>query len=299
VFNPAIVSFRGERLMAHRVVTPDMRRRIAVCRLDEAWNVRPESLVPLSDHLVGGGDWHADPRFCVHGERLFLHFNDGARVPNQISVVELDPDRLLPTGPARPLVLDGRRAVEKNWLLFDYDDAVFAVYWSSPHVVLRVRLDGHGPVRCEPAFEVRWDASPYAARHGEPRGGTPPVRAGNRYFSFFHSFRLAPFALRLVRRALGRHERARRYLGGFYGFDAAPPFAPARIARAPVLEPPRLKLPHRRRLDPGSDCWVYPSGAVLLDGQWVVSYGSRDQFCCLQVLSHEALLAMTVPVTPS
>ena len=88
VFNPSITMHGAAWLMAYRVVLPDQRRRIAVCRLDDEGQVQLGSPMPLSDLLTDGGDWHADPRFCSFGDRLLLHFNNGARVPKS----QLDDD---------------------------------------------------------------------------------------------------------------------------------------------------------------------------------------------------------------
>src|SRR6185503_18126361 len=98
VFNPSIARWRDSLLLVYRVVLPDLRRRLAVCRLDESLRVVNRSVVPLSDHLDGAGDWHADPRFCLYGDRLLIHFNTGmpAHGANDIFVVELDPDSLYP-----------------------------------------------------------------------------------------------------------------------------------------------------------------------------------------------------------
>lgn len=86
--------------MAYSVVLPDMRRRIALCRLDATLQVVKHSHIPLSDVLIDCGNWHADPRFCVYGGRLLLHFNNGfgesGRGTNRIFLVEIDPDTLIP-----------------------------------------------------------------------------------------------------------------------------------------------------------------------------------------------------------
>lgn len=86
VFNPAIVMIHGRFIMAYRVVTADGVRRVAISELD-AVSLQPktETIVPLSDLIQDGGQWCADPRFCTFGERLFIHYNDGWRIPNQIS----------------------------------------------------------------------------------------------------------------------------------------------------------------------------------------------------------------------
>jgi hypothetical protein len=297
VFNPSIARYRDSLLLVYRVVLPDLRRRLAVCRLDASLHVMPGSVVPLSDHLEGVGDWHADPRFCVYGDRLLVHFNSGMPThgANDISVVELDPDGLHPRGPARRLALARRRTIEKNWMLFEHEANLYAVYGIAPHIVLRLNLGSPGrtgPVDCSRVYEVTWDASAYARRYGELRGGTPPVRHGNRYYTFFHStYPIQRLWRTLSRRVFGHPVARRTYVGGFYGFTAAPPFTPMIYTPVPVIRPPSLAWRHRERLDPGVARFVYPGGAILRDGSWIVASGVQHEYCCLDSFAHDELMA--------
>ncbi|MCB0058131.1 MAG: hypothetical protein KDE45_13935 [Caldilineaceae bacterium] len=147
IYNPAIVRFRGRLLMAYRVdfgYEKPFRVATALCRLDEDLRVIPESVTPLSDTIDGGATNHYDARFLVYRDRLFVHYNnDWNTVPNQIHLVELDPDTLQARSPARLLELDGPRALcEKNWMLFEHDGELFVIYWVQPHCVLRAELAG-------------------------------------------------------------------------------------------------------------------------------------------------------------
>jgi hypothetical protein len=291
-FNPAIAVFREERLMAYRIVGPDRRRRIAVCRLDVRWNIKLGSRVLLSDHLLEAGGWHADPRFCVFGNRLFLHFNDGFRRPNRISLVELDPDTLVPKGPARPLLLDVlRRDIEKNWMLFDYEGMLLAVYTISPHVILRVFPDDrHEAVPCTRIYENDWEPSAYSSRFGALRGGAPPVRVGETYYSFFHSVYRVPFPRRVFNRLIhGKNTRTYRCAMGFYGFSASPPFRPKSFTPKPIMSPPRSNVAVANQLNRRVDRTVYPCGSVFLDNLWAVSFGINDSSCRIRFFSHEAM----------
>jgi hypothetical protein len=308
VLNPAITTFGRELLMSYRVVTPDRRRRLATCRLDPSLRVIPNSLTLLSDSIHNGGDWHADPRWLIHQGQLFVHYNTGDHPsPNTIFLLEVDPDTLEARAPARPLTLEGpRQLVEKNWMLFDHDGDLYAVYWISPHVILRVDMRNAGPIRCRQVHTVSWDAAAYTRRYGELRSGTPPNRCGDRYYAFFHSAcpvgvlaRWSPWLalLPFVRRYRWRLAPL-RYVGGFYGFAAAPPFEPVCFVPQPILhEPPQLRRQgSRRRLDARVECVAFPVGAVLsAEGRWLVSFGALNAYCCLSVFQHQALLAQSVP----
>jgi hypothetical protein len=307
VYNPAIVGFRGRLLMAYRVDSGrrgTVQRRIGLCELDASLGVVPDSVIPLSDTLRGGDPRHYDPRFLVYRGRLFVHYNNNFMTrPNQISLVELDPDTLEAKAPARPLHLDGpRQEIEKNWMLFEHDGDLLAVYQIAPHTILRVNLDGQGAVECKPVHTTAWDVSAYAATYGAPCGGAPPVRQGDAYVSFFHSrYPISPlrWVLRFwpvtpgtvlpryvaaVERRLRRPFAQARYAAGAYAFEAAPPFRPLWITPQPVLrpedEPPRRQ---HHRANPFADGIVYPCGAILEDdGRWLVSYGLHDERCCLR-----------------
>lgn len=309
VYNPAIVRFAGRLLMAYRVDSgrrKTTQRRIALCQLDAALQVIPASVVALSDTIPGSDARHYDPRFLVYRGQLFIHYNNNfATIPNQISLVELDPDTLEARTPARPLHWDGpRQAIEKNWMLFEHEGELLAIYQIAPHVVLRADLAGSGSILCKTAYKTDWDVAAYAARFGAPRGGAPPVRQGDAYVAFFHS-RRSISRLRWVDRhwpipdgvnlpryvaaVLGRLRRpfARaRYYGGAYAFEAAPPFRPLWLGHEPVLSP-EAEAPYRRRrrANPVADGIVYPSGALpWAGGQWLVSYGVHDERCCLRVV---------------
>jgi len=293
--------------MAYRVDSgrrETAQRRIGLCALDDHLNVVPGSVVPLSDTIRGGDPRHYDPRFLIYRDRLFAHYNNNFTTrPNQIYLVELDPDTLEARSLARPLHLDGpRQEIEKNWLLFEHDGDLLAVYQIAPHTILRVDLAGTGSIKCATLYKSIWDVSSYADRFGMPCGGAPPVRQGAEYISFFHSrylisrlrwvLRYWPIApgttlpryLAAIERRLRRPFAQVRYVAGAYAFDVAPPFRPRWITPEPLLcpedEPPRQ---HRHRANSWADGIIYPCGAVPSDdGSWLVSYGLHDERCCLR-----------------
>ncbi len=302
VFNPALTRYRGELLLVYRVDfgrQASARVACAICRLGDNLQVRAGSIVPLSDTISQGGQNHYDPRFLIYQERLFIHYNNNYNaIPNQIYLVEVDPDTLAAKAPARLLDLAGpRQKIEKNWMFFEHEDKLLAVYAIAPHTILQADLAGAGPVRCHPAFQTDWEVSAYAARWGEPRGGSPPVRVGESYIAIFHS-RVQTHRLPSVHTLghLSWGKRLRRWwrekinplkiYGGVYGFAARPPFAPTFIGSQPVLRPDNeasQRRPTASHLSPRRV--VYPSGLVHLpDGRWLVSYGVHDERCVVRTL---------------
>lgn len=112
-----------------------------------------------------------------------------------------------------------------------------------------------------------------------------------------------PISVDLLRRMAGRlfRQMARnrlRYVAGFYGFSATPPFQPVLFTPAPVLvsEPdlPRRCLPP---LDSRVRDIVYPSGAVWTEGKWIVAFGVGNEFCCIKTLAHHDLLNVSSRIT--
>lgn len=315
VFNPAIVRFQERLLMVYRVdfgrgTSANTRAACAICVLDEQLQVTPGSVVALSETIVDGGANHYDPRFLVMGNRLFVHYNNSWDTqPNQLFLVEIDPDRLAAKAPARPLALDGpRQSIEKNWILFEHGGELFAIYQIDPHIVLHLEIDAPGAVRCRPVYRAEWETAHYTRRYGAPRGGSPPVRVGDSYVALFHSLTLPhrltpanppPVVARLnragwfttIKRWLRDRLDPLRYYGGVYSFAATPPFAPTYLRPEPLLRPEREARRLRAtaaHLTPRRV--VYPSGLVhLAPDRWLVSYGVHDERCVLRSFTDREL----------
>jgi FkbM family methyltransferase len=152
---------------------------------------------------------------------------------------------------------------EKNWTFFEHGGRLYAVYAIAPHKVLAI--DGE---RVELAYEV-----PTPAPWGpgtEMRGGASPVRVGDQFYSFFHS-RSEVNGL-LV------------YTAGLYTFDARPPFRVRRIIPEPIL----VADPATKPADQYAAV-VFPGGAVLCDGRWVIAAGVHDRWTELYQFDAAAL----------
>lgn len=286
IFNPALTVFDAQLLMAYRVVTADGKRRLAICRLNPTLQVIPGSVVPLSDSIQNGGEWHADARFCTAGGRLFVHYNDGwCKDGNHVFLVDIDPDTLEAAAPARQLVMDGpRRPVEKNWMLFEQDGELWAIYTIAPHVVLKLEPDGADTILCRPMFCTEWPTDSYTSRFGSLRGGAPPQRYQDGYISVFHSCFPVRRVQSVLRRLLGKPSTQNiRYVAGAYGFEASPPFAPQWLHPRPILQPPSLPRRQHPPMDNRVERVVYPCGSVFYRDRWLVSFGVDNEYCCIAV----------------
>jgi len=144
---------------------------------------------------------------------------------------------------------------EKNWTWFFHENSLHLDYQFSPHVVLRVMGE-------KSVTEHRTD-TPLAAnwKYGHIRGGTPPVRVGDEYISFFHSSQKWT-------------EKQNRYFMGAYAFEARAPFAVTRMTPEPLLS--------GSEYDPrtlGGPLCVFPCGSILQDETFTVTLGVNDQAC--------------------
>lgn len=162
---------------------------------------------------------------------------------------------------------------EKNWTWFEHADEVGSfstmhyVYSISPHVVVST------------IAQMAQNRIPW--QYGEPRGGTPPVRVGDEYISFFHS-------------SLPWQPPKRRYFMGAYTFSAKPPFEPLRSTRAPLLIGSEQDM---RSLN--SPLVVFPCGALKDkdDGEWLVTFGLNDEHCAWIRIPDDALQERLVPIS--
>lgn len=305
VFNPAILRGPDGLVMAYRVVLPDESRHIAMCRLRNDWSVIRDSVAPLSDHLAyadaptadpGLHAKPADPRLLTIRGRLYMHFNSGSRPkPNRIYLVEIDPATLLPIGKAREVTRPGpRQLVEKNWMLFEHADEVFAVYQFSPLVILRVDLSDPERVVCTDAYTHEWDSWPYEEAYGELRGGATPVRHDGRLYFVTHSLlRGDPDPARPKFEALC-------YVGAVVALADRPPFAPVLFSPRPVLEllATEQARPHQPRLDGRCQEAAYPDGAVGDADGLTISYGVNERYSALRMIDWADLHVRLIPVVP-
>jgi len=141
---------------------------------------------------------------------------------------------------------------EKNWTWFFHNDLPHMVYLMQPHTVV--------------PFNAFFEAGkPYITEdinplwmHGLPRGGSPPVLVDDEYWSFFHSS--TPW--------IGKK---RRYHMGVYAFEAKPPFRITRMSSLPLLSGSK-----EDKWQEGKPLVVFPGGAVLEDGKWLVVFGVND-----------------------
>jgi len=185
-------------------------------------------------------------------------------------------DRIDPVygGNAKP----GRNGndIEKNWLWFWPEGS------DDPHLVYGAN-DEHTVVRFDKGFVMReeWKTRFEADwKWGIIRGGTPPVRFGCEYWSFFHS------SLPL------NTKYRRRYFMGAYSFLAEPPWTVTQVTGKPLLA-----ASDEDEWWPQKPLVVFPCGAVLQGNTWLVTMGMNDLKCAWIKIPHVDLASQMRPLS--
>lgn len=283
-WNPSLIRYNGAFLMAFNSKSPGMRHcTVKIAYLDDSLEVKNEIFEYSADRDV------SDMRLFLHDAQLFGTFFRGdqhqpgsgqvlVRFSKGIEIVETHDLRY------------GRASqFEKNWQFFSHDRNLFAIYSVQPHKILSWR-HGQLSLACETSANLDYP--------GKPSGGTPPVKFGREYLSFFHAwqpwnergasklkFRMAPLASLLNRLVGWPFPGActwphRIYSLGAYTFDQTPPFRILRYTRRPIMTAP-ISDAHA-----GLPACVFPCGAYTQDNVILVSIGYHDREC--QVLKLEA-----------
>jgi predicted GH43/DUF377 family glycosyl hydrolase len=231
---------------------------IGICEMRHGQPVRSSNtriLLPRSDC----GDRHEDPRIFECDGKLWISYVCVSNGSVGIQIARLSPDMKVLEHIIPGYGRNFSGAIQKNWSFFGYNGEIFFVYLADPHEVVSLR----GEKLVSRVDGVRW-------RYGTVRGGTPPIRVGDRFWTFFHSRRL-------------EGNRWRYYMGA-YSFMASPPFAPISMTPVPLLaasgRDPQL---HRLPLV------VFPCGAIKRKGGWIVSLGVNDVNIALFSIGDDAL----------
>jgi predicted GH43/DUF377 family glycosyl hydrolase len=155
---------------------------------------------------------------------------------------------------------------EKNWLWFSHEGNLHLIYSAMPHLVVRWTED------MKPADSWQTITPMVQWKMGEIRGGTTPVLVGREYWTFFHS-------------SLPWQGKKRQYHMGAYAFEAHPPFRITKITTRPLL----TGSPNDYWL-PGKPACIFPCGALIRNGKWLVVGGSNDLECFHFEIPHADLV---------
>lgn len=305
-FNPSIVHWRGELLISFRELPlPDEAfpcsiqssslSGIGLQFLHEDFSLDGEAhMLKLPGCLVNGKleSRAEDARLFTIDGRLYILYSDNL---NEIIteggfrmlVGELDFNgknfflkslELINNFPGQSPKLR-----EKNWVPFDYKGAMMLAYHIKPHIIFYPNLDGSGSAEdfATTASNVNW-------KWGELRGGTPALRMGNQYLSFFHS------CIETVTEH-SKGEKILHYFMGAYTFEKHPPFQLTQISQNPIFG---------KKFYEGKEYvyyWkpvrvVFPCGFIY-DNEYIwVSYGRQDHEIWIVKLDRQGLLESLIPI---
>lgn len=299
-FNPSIVRWRGALLMSFRELPlpedafPCQIHSSSISQLglvflfeDFTLDGMPQ-LLEIPGRIVDGKNEcrSEDARLVVVDGRLYIVYSDNrdeevTEGGFRMYVAEIDYDgekfslKNLEVINHFPEASPKRR--EKNWVPFDYFGSLLLAYHIDPHTILYPCLDGSESA--EGLFSTKQDIS---WKWGEIRGGTPALRCGSQYLSFFHS------SIDVATdHSCG--EVMPHYFMGAYTFQKNPPFALTGISPEPIIG---------RNFYEGNIYtyyWkpvraIFPCGFIL-DGDYIwVSYGRQDHEIWLVKLDKNGLL---------
>lgn len=258
-YNSGMVQAGDTVLLATRVYDAGRNRcEIELQRLEggRATPIRRMEL-PSTSNL----EEYEDARLFWHDERLFMAYTEGHYYKEPyVSIqrlVELDEDLEVVRSVPLHYGFNGRGRSEKNWQFFSHEGRIHFVYGFHPHVVVAIEEDGR--------IAGEWTTPGIRWPYGTMSGGTPPVRAGGYYLSFFHSYVKIP-------------ARDRRYSFSAYLFSGGPPFGIQQVtlplARGSANDPdlPNAKVPHWMPLV------VFPCGHLVREDHHLLSVGLNDSF---------------------
>jgi predicted GH43/DUF377 family glycosyl hydrolase len=234
----------------------------------DTWEVSHERILDgprITEDQLG----REDPRLWLWQGNLHVTYSGLENVSNgmRTSVCSARIDREHHLVESRYEHYDNRTSWEKNWGFFTQDERRYCVYNIAPHHVFR--MDRKVTEEYRTPFSPAWH--PWSLR-----GGASPLLVGDEYYSFFHGVCLR-----------GRTA----YCVGLYTFDAEPPFRPRRMVQYPLLLPEL-----RDRGGRGCKDVIYPGGAVLHRGLWLIAAGYYDRECRMYSLDAQEVEELLKPI---
>lgn len=264
-YNASTCCIHGKVWMAYRSHRMDKGGKcgIAICELDD---LTPQKSQWLDLGGATGFEHHEDPRLFVFNEKLHVSFSE-TTFPQGRPYISVQKYARLERANGGWKVAEvfrpryGRNysdEMEKNWMFFEHDGQLHAIYSAAPHVVIELR--GDQVVKEHRTAPLTW---PW----GEIRGGSPPVPYGlDHYITFFHSSTPATEGV------------WRRYWMGAYVFEAKAPFRVTQISPRPIAGGSERDNHGHDPRSPNS--WkpfvVFPGGAIKTPNGWDVAMGVND-----------------------
>jgi predicted GH43/DUF377 family glycosyl hydrolase len=173
--------------------------------------------------------------------------------------------------PGAMIRIEKHEDYEKNWLWWLDNETLYMLYKAKPWTVYQFGETWVSPKVYKDEVGASW-------AWGDIRGGTPPVKVGDYYYTFHHS-------------SLNWKGRYRRYYAGCLAFEANPPFRPKMITKEPIFTGSQ------------NDTWahtkplvVFPCGAIHRNGEWFITMGVNDMRSAWAKIPHDSLIARMSPL---
>lgn len=243
----------------------------------ELHGIEPREGIPIKISAQHQGEHFEDPRSIWHDGRAWIsctNFVWGQKWTGAHQILaEVGSDwkstaRHDPVYGNNGAHVWANRGFEKNWLWFFHDGKPHLLYLSQPMVILEwsedfKRYREHISRKTQQAG--LW-------HFGQIRGGSPPIRIGEEYWTFFHSS--------MADACAGN----RRYFLGAMAFEAKPPFNITKITGRPLLRGSAAD-----RFSPHKPLTVFCCGAIHRRGKWLLSAGINDLDSAWAVIPHDEL----------
>lgn len=261
-YNPTIIDAGASMLMAYRYHEQDFGTKLAIARINNDGDVLNAWELPIY-----GADSAEDPKWFMQGKLLCLSWVQ-SKFPREIRAIVKHGtfSETFMSQIVQPRV--GRNdwtAIEKNWVFWGQDDSLFCLYQCQPsHKVFL--LEGTETLE---TFDTPSPTWPY----GNIRGGTSPIEYEGKWLRFFHS-----------QHTKEPSKPNHRYFVGAYLMERQPPFKVLAVSRKPILYASEIDdfSPEQR-----TTCFhfkpnvVFPGGATIRDGYWLLSLGVNDCECVI------------------
>lgn len=268
--NCSFIEFKGRKYFAYRMEAQPfcVNMKIGICLLDDDLQPIAETNVLLHLHSDLKGynkNYHVeDPRLFIFNDELYLSYTDGY----QMAQAKINPDTLRAE---ESFYIDkvNEARTEKNWTFFEEGKKLMCVYDISNNEIFEMNGSKFKAVS-KSDKPIKWN-------YGELRGGSTPIRVGEKYLSFFHSS--TPVT---VRGRLGS-----QYHMGCYEFESKFPYTITRITDKPIISGEQMsenvpRLSNRIYV-------VFPSGTIKTENGFKVSFGYNDFECRYVTVSNELL----------
>lgn len=284
-FNPSLVEFNDNYLLTFRF-SPDVNYQpwishIVVVLLNQEFS--PISKPQIIETRQGGGSIPSqaeDARVFSYRGRNFIIYNDNTEVVfptyhdrRDLYLAELFfKEGIFSLSAPQKLFCSQKSAQlwQKNWVPFEWNQALFFGYMVVPHEILYPNLYTG---ECYSCYRTEMD---FVWEGGMIKGGTPALPVDGEYLSFFHSSKY-------MSSNVSQGFDLWHYFMGAYTFSSKPPFAIKKVSPYPIIE--------EGFYDEGFSYKkvIFPGGFVVKGDKIFLAYGKDDSEIWIAVLDIKGL----------